>query len=385
MTSYLGQKSILDSAIKVLSKYYLCDRCLGRLFARLSMGWTNKERGEIIKKALVMELHRQYLEGKVDAELFKLLLSRLSPYSNPLMHELGIYNIETDSCYICNNEIENIIFRLIKDGVEILKEEGLSKFIIGVKSEGQFSIREEEVNKYAETQYSESIRNELKREIGKGIAKEGFYPEFEVPEVSLILDLSQLKFSISHNMAHLLTNVKKKKRGITLSEWAARNRQSIEGRLKEILKEHFVKYYCPITELPEQRVIFNKPMIIVLKSHKDLGLITDRLKGEGEDIEFKVIKEVSPTVSKRFSTPSLVKGSLYKMYIKCSGLKEVKELFKPFYFNCSEIMNSIWNCIIELPPSIRFNNIVENLTKRGIEILASDLLLIYLEREGEMI
>jgi hypothetical protein len=88
------------------------------------MGWTNKERGEIIKKALVMELHRQYLEGKVDAELFKLLLSRLSPYSNPLMHELGIYNIETDSCYICNNEIENIIFRLIKDGVEILKEEG---------------------------------------------------------------------------------------------------------------------------------------------------------------------------------------------------------------------------------------------------------------------
>jgi len=98
LTSYLGQKSILDSAIKVLSKYYLCDRCLGRLFARLSMGWTNKERGEIIKKALVMELHRQYLEGKVDAELFKLLLSRLSPYSNPLMHELGIYNIETDSC-----------------------------------------------------------------------------------------------------------------------------------------------------------------------------------------------------------------------------------------------------------------------------------------------
>ncbi|MCK4347063.1 MAG: hypothetical protein KAW47_00455, partial [Thermoplasmatales archaeon] len=52
MVSALKDKKIVEIAEKALSKYKLCDHCLGRLFAMVEHGFTNEERGEKLRRNL---------------------------------------------------------------------------------------------------------------------------------------------------------------------------------------------------------------------------------------------------------------------------------------------------------------------------------------------
>ncbi|MEM4139481.1 MAG: pseudouridylate synthase, partial [Sulfolobaceae archaeon] len=49
MRDFLKDSRVLNKALELLSKYPLCDSCLGRCFARLGYGLENKERGKAIK------------------------------------------------------------------------------------------------------------------------------------------------------------------------------------------------------------------------------------------------------------------------------------------------------------------------------------------------
>lgn len=54
--------SILDIASKAMGKDYVCNRCLGRLFAKLIHGITNEERGKIVRGmiALMIETGKEF-------------------------------------------------------------------------------------------------------------------------------------------------------------------------------------------------------------------------------------------------------------------------------------------------------------------------------------
>jgi len=45
---------VIESAIKLMKKGYVCDYCLGRAFGNLLTGKSNKERGEAIRQVLAM-------------------------------------------------------------------------------------------------------------------------------------------------------------------------------------------------------------------------------------------------------------------------------------------------------------------------------------------
>jgi len=46
---------VLEISKKILHEGPICDHCLGRQFAKLSTGLSNKERGQAMKLALVLE------------------------------------------------------------------------------------------------------------------------------------------------------------------------------------------------------------------------------------------------------------------------------------------------------------------------------------------
>ena len=52
MSSNIDDKKILKTAESVLSKYKICNPCLGRLFAKIVNRQTNKEYGELLRKHL---------------------------------------------------------------------------------------------------------------------------------------------------------------------------------------------------------------------------------------------------------------------------------------------------------------------------------------------
>ncbi|MEM4329366.1 MAG: hypothetical protein QXI50_06895, partial [Candidatus Caldarchaeum sp.] len=57
--------SIAQLAVELLKSGALCDYCLGRQFARLGYGLSNRERGRALKVALLMEAVKNRDEGLV--------------------------------------------------------------------------------------------------------------------------------------------------------------------------------------------------------------------------------------------------------------------------------------------------------------------------------
>ena len=60
---------IMDTAVKIMSSGYVCDSCIGRQFAKLLRGSSNKEKGRIIRNFLEME--HEVKKIKVDPANFQ--------------------------------------------------------------------------------------------------------------------------------------------------------------------------------------------------------------------------------------------------------------------------------------------------------------------------
>ncbi|MHA1557035.1 MAG: hypothetical protein ACTSPM_08900, partial [Candidatus Heimdallarchaeota archaeon] len=73
-------KIMLEVAKNILTEQFLCTHCLGRQFALLGYGLSDKERGEIIQNALVME----YYEEIRSDEKISLMIKNISKCNNEL-------------------------------------------------------------------------------------------------------------------------------------------------------------------------------------------------------------------------------------------------------------------------------------------------------------
>ncbi|WP_062662886.1 THUMP domain-containing protein [Aeropyrum camini] len=151
---------VLDSALKALSRYPLCDRCLGRLFARLGRGWSNRERGEAVKRVLVMELHRMALEGEEGAlEKLVSIAPNVGEVARGVVESLspGSYR-EGGPCAVCGGLLENAIASAVEEGYRLLKAYDVERFVVGVRLGGDVARAEEEVKRVAGAGYGESIK-----------------------------------------------------------------------------------------------------------------------------------------------------------------------------------------------------------------------------------
>jgi len=146
------------------------------MFAGLSTGLSNKERGEIILEVLVMELSHELYEGKrVDK---KLLASLLYRYKKKNLLEL-VYrkemlvekqHSENSTCEICGGLMDKIDDMAIRISRE-MKDYRFETFAVGVERISDIEKKEDEFRVRYNIKYGENIRNEISREIGKRIMK----------------------------------------------------------------------------------------------------------------------------------------------------------------------------------------------------------------------
>ncbi|MEM0056901.1 MAG: hypothetical protein QXH96_00235 [Candidatus Geothermarchaeota archaeon] len=195
---------LIKLAEKLLSRHYLCDSCLGRLFGGLSVGLSNKDRGHILKEIVKMDLHLRLLNGKRVPR--KLLYSLICNYGcddvKELASKLGLRVIcRADSsrfkreCELCGNLLCNT-FEIAKSISEKLLHYEFNKYLVGIKAVLELEKREEEFKKKYGLWFGESIRNEMSREIGKHIkaifkettGKEIYYDPLD-PEVIIIYEV----------------------------------------------------------------------------------------------------------------------------------------------------------------------------------------------------
>ena len=184
MTTDLGNKKILTTTKKILLKYKLCNHCLGRIFAKIESGLTNKKRGLILRK------------------------------------NLGDYTeIKVDDCWLCSgllNEIQHFVDLILNS----LQGYEFDTFLVGSKVDEDILDKEQELYDFTGSEQSESIKTELNREIGK-ILEERLNQEvnFEKPIIMAVIDTSFDVVNLQISSLFIYGRYKKYRRDIPQTRW----------------------------------------------------------------------------------------------------------------------------------------------------------------------
>jgi len=183
--------SIIDKAIKILSKYPLCCACLGRLFAGLGRGIGNKLRGESIKSLLTMQADAAIREG--DQSAYEIVRVLAASGWKPAQQIAAVHGIkyEEKTCILCLNKLtdENISSIAEKAADAAMRYE-FRTFLVGAKIPSFIKLIEEHLFSEFSLTYAEGIRKDIDREVGKKLEERiGRAVDFNYPEVVIIVDV----------------------------------------------------------------------------------------------------------------------------------------------------------------------------------------------------
>jgi tRNA pseudouridine synthase 10 len=207
---------VLDISKKILHEGPICDNCLGRQFAKLSTGLSNRERGQSLKLALVLEGDRIYKAEKDDS-----LLIELAPCSAFARKSLGTEG-EDEQCWVCLDQFKKLD-EWADEAVKALEGLEYSTFLVGTKVSGLLSENEEMLWAEAGTAYAEQLKTELNREVGKRIAEKVQKDvDFENPDITITLDLAKNKLDLQLRSVYILGRYRKLLRGIPQTRWPCR-------------------------------------------------------------------------------------------------------------------------------------------------------------------
>ncbi|GAY25677.1 tRNA pseudouridine(54/55) synthase Pus10 [Desulfurococcaceae archaeon AG1] len=250
---------ILRLSREILARYPLCDRCLGRLFANLGRGLSNLERGRAIKLTLAMGYHDEASRDpeRLRDELYNISRNAGEPFQSLYRHIYGAEPPSTMPCYICGGRIESLISEWVKRAGDSIRNLGASRFILGIRPPRGFVEAEEEIARVFSLQYWESIRSELKREIGKSVATTyGLSPDFDDPEVMLILDLERGSVEAVMPPLILSTRLVKLVRGFSVKR-RPRGGGSLEDIARSDIKDlgRDVSIKIPIRDTSRYRIL----------------------------------------------------------------------------------------------------------------------------------
>jgi len=172
------------SIAKKLSSYRLCDSCLGRQFATVSHGITNEERGAIIRQSI------------------------------------GLEKVGVDECWLCGG-IMGELRKFSEMVVEAMEEYEYDTFLVGSRVEKEIMTKEGEL--LSLTEYGESIKREINREVGKLVAAStGKEVDFIRPHITAIINTQYDDVELDIRPLYLYGRYRKLIRGIPQTKWPCR-------------------------------------------------------------------------------------------------------------------------------------------------------------------
>lgn len=208
---------ILKKSYNILKTHSLCNNCLGRQFAALGTSTTNKKRGESIKQTLMMEADREIRQNSEPQKMN--VLANTYKKANESLKRRGYKQKTTQDCFLCDNlfqEIDKITQKALKE----IKELEFQTFLFGTKLDQGLTNKEEKFWMKHGADYSESIKSELNREIGKRIEKKtNKEVDFQKPEIVIHLKTKNKGIEVNINPIYVFGRYRKLKRGIPQNKW----------------------------------------------------------------------------------------------------------------------------------------------------------------------
>ncbi|WXG45626.1 MAG: tRNA pseudouridine(54/55) synthase Pus10 [Candidatus Atabeyarchaeum deiterrae] len=298
---------ITEIASRLLERYPLCDHCLGRQFALLGVDLDNEIRGRSLKNVLAMR-YQSFIESNNASEEMIRDLRILATNGNykpalKILKKIGV--IEEDSsrkCFICSNVLDNLD-ELAKKAAESLTRFEFKTFLVGSVVPPEVSELEDEVRSGTGSNWCESLKREINREIGKRLRKLAEKePDFDSPDLTLSIDPFKQEIAVKPNPLFISGRYKKLVRGIPQATWLCRKcrgtgcadcnwtGRTYQYSVQEFISKPFLeetggldcKFHGAGREDVDARMLGSgRPFIIEVKEPKkrfiDLPMICDRI------------------------------------------------------------------------------------------------------------
>jgi len=307
-----------EKALRLLKYGYICDNCLGRQFAELLTGLSNRERGKIIRHYIAFMVDSG--EGvDIDASNFYGIKFR----------NMKIEQKKPNKCKLCKNFFLEKIDGLAKKIAKKMSGYEYSTFLIGTVVPSDLIRLEEKIWEEAGIEFVEPIKNEINREVGKRIEKTtGKRFDIDLPDITAIVDLETERVQMQTRSLYIYGKYQKLARGIPQTKWICKE-CSGKGCVK--CKGLGKLYKTSVQEIIE------KPLIKTAKAKKS------KMHGAGrEDIDARClgkrpfIIELLKPKKRRLDLKNLQAQINRSKKVKVSGLrdatkKDVQEVKKSKY------------------------------------------------------
>ena len=193
--------SVKEKRDLIIENEELCDHCLGRQFAKLGHGLENYERGAICREI-----------DDIDEESF---------VRDNIPEDYDF----SDSCEVCDFVFEKMD-HWVKLVVDSFERYELSTFLIGIRPPNDVLAAEDELWEEYGIEWTEPIKTELSRLIGKRIEQElDIEVDFTRADINAVIEMEETKDRVELQVNSLLIygQYNKYSREIPQTEWHCRN------------------------------------------------------------------------------------------------------------------------------------------------------------------
>ena len=219
---------LLKKTFDLLSKYPLCDHCLGRQFALLGYNMENDIRGSSLKISLTLQSSDLAKEGHPEGvkQLKVLAANGFSKEAVETLKHLNKrvpkQNVET-KCYLCDGRLSNLQ-NLTKKALSSVEEYEFSTFLVGIELPVEVEEREDEFKAAFNLGYGESMRHEFGRLFGKTLALQtGKEVDYLRPDMVVVFNPFAENVRLQINPLFVAGRYRKLVRDIPQSKWFCSN------------------------------------------------------------------------------------------------------------------------------------------------------------------
>jgi len=206
---------MLNRVAKILEQP-ACDHCLGRQFGQLLSGFSNAERGKILRSALALAVDSNEFPAEA---LSKIDMSNFHGCKFRFNKDLAKKDFEKRVCTICGDFFEHI-GGMVEKAAKKLSRQEFDTFLIGTKISNDLLQREEQLWEKAGIEFCEPIRAEINREVGRRLENVlGKKANLKKPDIAVLLDLESDKIILQINSLYIFGCYQKLVRGIPQSKW----------------------------------------------------------------------------------------------------------------------------------------------------------------------
>jgi tRNA pseudouridine synthase 10 len=222
-----------ETAKEILRKAYICDNCLGRQFAQLLTGMTNRERGKHIRTALAMEYEkRPFPADKANFRDFGFRKDK-----SKLAKAASLQS----KCFVCDGLFDRLD-EWAEEAAKKLKPFEYRTFVAATVLSRVLVRKEESLWEEVGIEHCEPIKSEINRELGKLIEKRtGKLPDERNPDIIVTLNLEKSRIDLQVNPVYVYGKYQKLKRGIPQTKWE-RYKETVEDIMaKPFMRESGAK------------------------------------------------------------------------------------------------------------------------------------------------